>query len=128
MTLNLESRIEMSFVFYNDSFGVPKDQVVATVTYTTHRGNVVTKEIMGTDFGYRAPKGGRERCMVTIDWLAIADGKQEVTVVFTDLQGNVLGTVKDAVQNLAGDWSRDFPEELYPAIVKFMNSAYAYFH
>ena len=128
MQLNLESKIEMSFIFYKDAFGVPVDQVVANVTYTNRKGYVITKEVKGTDFVEHTSKNGRERCRLVLDWLAVDDDKQEVTVEFTDLQGNALGTVREAIQNLAGSWSEVLPDDLYPAIVKFMNSAYAYFH
>ena len=51
-----------------------------------------------------------------------------VTIEFADKDGNVIGSVSNAVKSLVSEWAGKYNDELYPAMIKFMNSAYAYFH
>ncbi len=119
----LESRLEMQLVLYN-TFGVDRSQVVAEVSYTTRTGKLVNKTVNGTDFVPHT-KG---RYKLVIDWMDIPDCQQDVTIVFKDINGNELGTVTESVMSALGYYSELLPDDpLYPALIKFINSATAYF-
>lgn len=119
----LLSRVEMQLVLTN-TFGVDVSQVVAEVSYTTFSGKLVEQTVSGTDF--KTHTKGRFKCV--IDWLDIPDCQQDVTIVFKDTDGNELATVTESVMSALGYYSELLPDaELYPALIKFINSASAYF-
>lgn len=119
----LLSRVEMQLVLTN-TFGVDVSQVVAEVSYTTFSGKLVEQTVNGTDF--KTHTKGRFKCV--IDWLDIPDCQQDVTIVFKDTDGNELATVNESVMSALGYYSELLPDaELYPALIKFINSASAYF-
>ena len=119
----LESRVEMQLVLTNN-FGVDRSQVVAEISYTTRTGKLVEKTVSGADFMPHT-KG---RFKLIIDWMDIPDCQQNVTIVFKDINGNELGTVTESVMSALGYYSELVPNDaLYPAMIKFINSATAYF-
>ena len=126
--MELGSRVELQLVLWNDAFGVDLSQVVAEISYTTFKGQLVTKTVDGGDFSGHTVKNGRERSKLIIDWLDIPDCKQDVTIIFKDLQGNVISTVTESMISAIGTYLGAYPDvELYPAMIKFINSAYARF-
>ena len=119
----LESRVEMQLVLTNN-FGMDRSQVEAEISYTTRTGKLVKQTVKGTDFVTHT-KG---RFKLVIDWMDIPDCQQNVTVVFRDVNGNELATVTESVMSALGYYSELLPDDpLYPALIKFINSATAYF-
>ena len=114
----LKSKVEMWLILTAD-FDVTN--AVAEVSYTNFKGVVKTQTV--TEFAEHTK--GRHKLI--INWLDIPDCTQDITVVFKDLQGNVLGTVHECVAASLGYFSELVPTDpIYPALVKFINSTYAW--
>ena len=114
----LKSKVEM-WLILTAAFDVTN--VKAEVTYTNFKGVVKTQPV--TEFAEHTK--GRHKLI--INWLNIPDCTQDITVVFKDLQGNVLGTVNESVAASLGYFSELVPDDpIYPTLIKFINSAYAY--
>ena len=119
----LESRVEMQLILTNN-FGVDRSQVVAEVSYTTRTGKLIKQTVDGADFVTHT-KG---RFKLVIDWMDIPDCQQDVTIVFKDTNGNELATVTESVMSALGYYSELLSNDpLYPALIKFINAATAYF-
>ena len=129
--LELENNIIMNLIFFKDAFGVDVSELTAKVTYTHHNkpAEVLEETIESSEFVNWGKKNGRERFKIDIDWLDIPDGDQLVTVKFYDQAGNELGEVSEYLKGVLGMWTEALPDAgLYPAMIKFMNSAYAFLH
>ena len=126
--MELGSRVEMNLILWNDAFGVDLSQVVAEVSYYNNKGVLKQQTVSGADFLEHTPKNGRARSKMVINWLDIPDCKQDVTIVFKDLAGNEIATITESMQSAIGTYMEALPNvELYPALIKFINSAYARF-
>ena len=129
--MELGSRVEMNLILWNDAFGVSLDEVEVEVTYYTNKGVLQQKTLSGKDgcFLEHNPKNGRARSKLVINWLDIPDCKQDVTIVFKDSDGNVIATITESMQAAVGTYKEALPDiQLYPALIKFINSAYARFN
>ena len=126
--LELLSRVDMQLNLWKNSFGVDVTTVKAEISYTNFNGELVTKTVNGTEFKAHTNKNGKPRCKLVLDWLDIPDCLQAVTVVFKDANGNEIATVTESVISALGLYHELLPDkELYPAMIKFINSASAYF-
>ena len=116
-TLVLENRIQLTMYFQKIT-----TDMYAVVSYTDHDGNAQELTVSGSDFAqYNENIYG-----VTVETLAVADGDQLVTVTVYDADGNAVAGASDTVN---GYLSRMMSgDEIFEAIAKFTNSAYAYFH
>jgi hypothetical protein len=120
-TLVLENRIQLTMYFQDIS-----TDMYAVVSYTDHNGNAVNYTVSGTDFAqFNANTYG-----VTVETLAVADGDQLVTVTVYDKAGNAVAGASDTVN---GYLSRmmgpgELVDDIFEAVAKFTNAAYAYFH
>ena len=118
----------MNLVLWNDAFGVDLSQVEAEISYYTYNGILVQKTVSGANFKEHTSKNGRARSKLVIDWLDIPDCKADVTIVFKDLEGNEIATITESMLSALGTYMEALPNvELYPALIKFINSAYARF-
>ena len=125
--MELGSNVKMQIVVYKAAFGVDMSKVEAKVTYYSHDTTVtepIVKTINGADFLDHT----NGRAKVNIDWLDIPDGNQTVTVEFF-ADGVLVGTVTESLTAALGVYVSVLPDqELWPAMVKFMNSSYAALH
>ena len=110
-TLTLKSNILMEMFFYKDKVG---EATTATVSYTNHRGTVVTEEVSLLEDNYYL-----NAYKVQIDGLVIADINTVVTVTIGDI------TVSDT---MAWFVKRSTDANIYRSILALGDSAYAYFH
>jgi hypothetical protein len=110
--LILESNIKLQFAFKNVDA-----TMTAKITFTDHYGETKTAE---------APVELQDNTyMVTIDEIVVADGRQLVKVEVYD-GNNVVAEVTDSIESfVARDTSG---KELFPMLMRFSDSAYAYFH
>jgi hypothetical protein len=110
--LILESNIKLQFAFKNVDA-----TMTAKITFTDHYGETKTAE---------APVELQDNTyMVTIYEIVVADGRQLVKVEVYD-GNNVVAEVSDSIESfVARDTSG---KELFPMLMRFSDSAYAYFH
>jgi len=114
--LNLENDITMSMYFSNLNA-----DMYAIVTFTDHHGNAKNVRIEGEDF----IKNGSYH-QININELVVADGRQLVTCTVYDAAGNVVASATDSMESYVARNGAAHPH-LVP-IMKFSDSAYAYFH
>jgi hypothetical protein len=112
--LELNSSIEMQMVFQ----GLTTD-MTANVAFTNHMGNKVSATIQPTII-----EGGR--CIIPVTQIVAADGRIPVTVTIYDANGNVYGSATDSMESYLARMGTE--NELFAAIMKFSDSAYAYLH
>ena len=110
-TLTLKSNILMEMFFFKDKVG---EATTATVSYTNHRGTVVTEEVSLIEDSYYL-----DAYKVQIEGLVIADVNTVVTVTVGDI------TVTDT---MAWFVERSADADIFDAILALGDSAYAYFH
>lgn len=112
-TLTLESNILMEVFFAKDEL---TDTETATVTYTTHAGTSVSKEVSLVLDDYY------DEWKVQIDGLAIADVSTVVTVTVGEL------TVTDSMESyVARQLGKGETDDIYKAILAVGDSAKTYF-
>ena len=127
-SLELKSRVDLQLQLWTDSFGVDMSEVVAEISYTDFNGNLVKKEIKGTDFQPHTPKNGRGRCKVIVSWIDIPDCMQDVTIVLKDSNGNEIATITESIISKLGYYYEQYPDNaIYSEMIKFISSANAYF-
>ena len=104
--------------------GIYTDKIAggyAEVSFTDHYGKEIKVTIDAEECDVR-----EAFTIFRIDEIVVADGRQDVTCVFYDAEGDVLVTVVDSlasyVARMGGNYSW-----LYE-ILKFSDSAYNYFH
>lgn len=110
-TLTLKSNILMEMFFFKDKVG---EATTATVSYTNHRGTVVTEEVSLIEDSYYL-----DAYKVQIEGLVIADINTEVTVTIGDIE---------VTDTMAWFVKRSADADIYSAILALGDSAYNYFH
>ena len=119
-SLDLENEIIMMFAF-KEAYNA---DMKAIVTYTDHYGEPVEREaVLSQDGNY---------VIITIGGIAVADYRTEVTCELYDASGAMIGSVTDTrakyvARNTNKLISPDGTVDLGDAIMKFGESAYAYF-
>ena len=119
-SLDLENEIFMMFAF-KEAYNA---DMKAVVTYTDHYGEPVEREaVLSQDGNY---------VIITIGGIAVADYRTEVTCELYDASGAMIGSVTDTrakyvARNTNKLVSPDGTVDLGDAIMKFGESAYAYF-
>lgn len=117
-TLFLENNLMLNLYFNNID-----PSMTAYVTYEDHYGEAQQIVIPGSDFVYRTAEGIYG---VSINTLMVADGRQLVQVEVKDASGNLVASASDSVESYVARTAGK--HELYIAIMKFVDSAYAYLH
>lgn len=117
-TLSLKSSIVLTMYFEN--LGT---DMHAEVTYTDHYGNEEKLTVEGKNFAVRS--SGKLHG-VNVTSLAVADGKQLVTCVVYDADGNEVARAVDSVESYIARMANG-TEPVYEMIMKFVTSAIAYF-
>lgn len=116
----LGSRLVLdSSILFQVAFGGWTDGMTAEYSFTNHYGRLLT----GTLTPDSVTKGV---AVFTLDQVVVADARRPVTVTVRGSDGSEFGTVTDSIESYlarSGDGST-----LYEAILKFSDSAYAYFH
>jgi len=116
--LNLVSNIELMMAFKN----VTPD-MRAVITYTNHYNKEQTYEIPGSAFELN-----NGTYVVYIDTLVVADGRQDVTCRIYD-GDTVVAEGTDSIESyVARGIGANKNDPLGEMIMKFSDSAYAYFH
>ena len=111
--LILESNIILDFAFAKGT-GATK----AVVTFANHRNAAQSIEIAASEFG-----SNNGYPVISVDDLVVADGRMVVTCTLYNGE-EVIGEAKDSIESyVARDGS-----ELSKALMKFSDSAYAFFH
>lgn len=118
-SLILESSIVLNIYFT----GVT-DDMYAVATFTNHYGKEKNQTIPYSDFTYREGYGHA----VPVSALVVADGKQIVTCTLYDGNGQEVGSCQDSVESYIYAMQNADANGLYAATLKFVTSAYAYFH
>ena len=126
-TLVLESEIDMMVYFLGYKI---KEGMYVVTSYTDHYGHEQTKTHNVEDLVKAGDLLGAK-----VD-LVVADARQIVTSVLYDADDNVLATVKASIEGMT--YVVTYPPEnvevderekaLYQSIMRFSDSAYAYFH
>lgn len=112
-SLTLESKILLNMAFKNGVQGM-----YATVSFVDHYGKQVNATAdLKISGGY---------AVVDIDEIAVADGRQPVTVTVYNANGSVHATATDSVEGYLARVSALDP--LFVMIMKFADSAHAFFH
>ncbi len=115
--LNLGSNIQLSMFFRNIT-----PDMHAIVTFTDHYGHDKTVRIDGSKF----KKHKENIYRIYIEEMVIADARQLITCTVYDAAENAVATATDSIESYVARGNTSEP--LYEAIMKFADSAYAYFH
>ena len=115
-TISLKSNILLTMYFENLS-----TDMHAEITYTDHYGNEEKLTVEGKDFYAR--NGGIYGIDVT--GMAVADGKQLVTCVVYDAEGNEVARAADSIEGYLARMGEADP--IYKMVMKFVVSAIAHF-
>ena len=94
--------------------------MTAKVTYTDHYGTAKEITVSGKDF----IKNGKLYGIATD--LAVADGRQMVTCEIIDANGNVAASATDSIESYVARMSNT--DKVFELLMKFVQSAYNYFH
>ncbi len=117
-SLMLENRIKLNFMFLKA--GVTED-MYAEITYQTSDGRNKTIRYTSGDFKHYS----NTYWFITVDGMSITDGYQIVTCTLYNADGTVYGVMEDSMESyLARNLEKD---SLYPAILKFIDSASKWF-
>jgi hypothetical protein len=117
--LSLENVISLNFFFENVN-----QNMYAIASYTDHNGIAHEERIEGSKFELQ--NAGRSGYKIPVKTLAIADGRQVVTVTVYNADGIVVGTAQDSMEGYIARMSTS--SALYEMIMKFSVSAYNSFH
>lgn len=119
--VTVKSNLYFTFLFKPD---VVTSQMTAYVTYLTHGGTEVSKKLpIATDNSYSSYNG------VQITGLSIAGGRQDITCVIKDANGNEITTAKASIARyVSAAQKNNVCEDVYLKLMRFVDSAYAYFH
>lgn len=114
-TVSAENKLMLTFYFNNIT-----TDMTATISYTDHYGNPVSLKIPGTEFYKRGDMYG-----VDVTGLSIADGRQLVTCVVKS-GDTVVARATDSVESYVARSSSG--NDVFALLMKFVSSAYSYFH
>ena len=120
-SLNLESRIQLRFVFRKSAM---TNVAYAIVTHTKHNGGSVETRIEVANF----EKYNSTLVFVPVNTLSGADGDQVVTCTLYDAQGNVITT---AIESMNSNLMRSIDangSKLAKMLLRLTKSAYEFFH
>ena len=115
--LVLESRIQMQVAFSGIAKGM-----YAIYTYTNHYGIQKTQRVEFEDM----IAVGNGIYGISLDQLVVADARQVVTVIVYTADGHVYGGAVDSIESYCQRSSIFMPLAL--DLMRFSDSAYAYFH
>ena len=93
----------------------------AKVEFTDHYGNKVSENVSGSEFGVSG-----SFFYINIDELVIADARQVITITVYNADGSVYTTCQESIEDYLA--RGDSVNNLYAAIMRFADSAYAYLH
>ena len=117
-TVSAKNKLMLTFYFNNIT-----TDMTAYVSYTDHYGNAESIEIAGSEFVARGNMYG-----VDVTGLAIADGRQLVTCVIKDSNGNEIAKGVDSVESYCARAAEANLGDVFILLMKFVDSAYNYFH
>ena len=115
--LDLGSNMKLSMFFEN----VTTD-MYAIVSFTDHYGKEISYRIDGSEFELRNKIYRR----VCIEKMVVADARQLITCTIYTPDGTKVAEAKDSIESYVARMSST--DLLYETIMKFADSAYAYFH
>ena len=117
--LNLGSRLQMSMYFNNLS-----TNMYAIVSFTDHYGHEKEVTIEGNMF--KEEKANLFR--IYIEEMAVADARQMITCKVYNTDGAVVAEAIDSIESYIARATAVSSNPLYEEVMKFADSAYAYFH
>ena len=94
----------------------------AIVSFTDHYGKEISYRIDGSEFELRNKIYRR----VCIEKMVVADARQLITCTIYNPDGTKVAEAKDSIESYVARMSST--DLLYETIMKFADSAYAYFH
>ena len=115
-TVVLKSNIQMMFAFT----GIDTSHY-AVVTFSNHRDTAKEITVSGSEFGANGTF-----LTVTVDALVVADGRQDVTCVVYDADGNEVASVTDSLASYTA--RNNGADALFTKMMQYSDSAYSYFH
>ena len=116
-SISLKNEILLTFYFNTN---ITAD-MYAVVTYTDHNGDAMEQRIEGSEFYITSKMTG-----VDVYGLKVADGKVLVTCTVYDASGNEVASAKDSIEGYVARMSSQ--GQIYEMVMKFVTSAYNYFH
>jgi len=116
--LSLESQILLNMAFQ----GVTSN-MYATISFTNHNNKQVTVRVEASEMEI-----ANGVAKIAIDDIVIADARRLVTVTIYNANGTVYSRASDSVEGYIARMRQKEPDPLYEMILKFGDSAYAYFH
>jgi len=119
VSLQLESNILLQMYFSGIAPGM-----YARVSYTDHYGKQKTAEVTFEDFVHYSG----DIYYINVEGLAVADGRQLVTCELYNENNVLVGRGTDSVESYIATMNIVAPDALYTQIMKFIDSAYRYFH
>lgn len=124
-SVSATNKLMLTFYYYTD---LTANGYTAHITYTDHYGTEQTRTI--NSFTERTLEGITVYG-VDVTGLAIADGRQLITCVIKDSNGEEVSTSVCSVENYVAktiEQAGEDPDPVYELLMKFVDSAYAYFH
>ena len=115
-TISLKSNILLTMYFENLS-----TDMHAEITYTDHNGNEEKLTVEGKDFYVR----NGSIYGIDVTGMAVADGKQLITCVVYDAEGNEVARAVDSIEGYLARMGEADP--VYEMVMKFVVSAIAHF-
>ena len=127
-SVSAKNKLMLTFYYSTD---LAENGYTAHVTYTDHYGNQQSRTI--STFRTNTLDGDTVYG-VDVTGLAIADGRQLITCVIKDSNGEEISTSVCSVENYIAKTITQAtenvttPDPVYELLMKFVDSAYAYFH
>lgn len=115
-TVSAKNKLVLTMYFQNIT-----TDMTAYVTYTDHYGNEETLTVSGSEFVALGSLYG-----VDVTGLSIADGRQLMSCEVRDSEGNVVASGTDSVESYVARVSTQ--DVVFELLMKFVDSAYNYFH
>ena len=115
-SFTLQENILMNILFDQDIYA---QTAYAKVSFVDHYGNDESFTVAAADFGTLSSWR-----YVQITTMAVADGRQPITVELYNAESEVISTTVDSVESYA----QRKPKDLHDAMMAFCIGAYNYFH
>lgn len=120
-TFSVSAKNNLMLTMYFEN--ITKD-MTAHISYTHHTGKVENYVIAGSEFYYNSDL---PTCLgIDVMGLSIADGRQLVSCVIKDAEGNEIGSGVASIESYCALMKGRAP--VFEVLMRFVESAYSYFH
>lgn len=112
---------------YNFYFSNITKEMTAYITYTNHYGTSKSWTVNGMDFYTGKNVGDIPVIGVPVKGMAVADGRQLITCVVKDSDGNIHGEATSSIESYVFRQLQTEKAHLFAPLIKFVDSAKVFF-